>query len=175
MPRSVITNCFLAAILALTACNSNKPKPVSDTVGKSTVTVNGKKDSVIINSKKDYGNATVSDPCVKCLVSIIQNDQHYKATAGKLPATSVKYLVNWLTSDKTDTTGNRGATNSISVCVVDKTKNDQKILGYIYDNAASKLYFVNLLGKNDKIELKTDSVTLKRIRNSCYWGVASGK
>ncbi|MDB5131142.1 MAG: hypothetical protein JWR02_891 [Mucilaginibacter sp.] len=48
--------------VGLAACDQSKPKPVSNNITKTVVTVSGKKDSVINNPEKNYGNATVSDP-----------------------------------------------------------------------------------------------------------------
>jgi hypothetical protein len=36
------------------------------------------------------------------------------------------------------------------------------------------LYFLKNESKKDSNELKINEIALKKIRNACYWGVASG-
>ncbi len=45
---------------------------------------------------------------------------------------------------------------------------------FLYNNAIGRLYLPNNQGKfvNDA---QIDSASLKKIRNSCFWGVASAK
>jgi hypothetical protein len=175
MTRSIFIAACLVECIICTSCNHNKPKAVSQDVTKTTVRVNGKKDSVINNAQKDYGNATVAEPCVKCLIQVVQNDANYKHSVAAKPAQAIKYLVNWVPSNKADSLNKKGATNGIRVDIIDKSANDKKLASFIYDNALSKLYFVNSTGNGEKTELKTDAVTLKKIRDACYWGVASGR
>nr|WP_294946489.1 hypothetical protein [uncultured Mucilaginibacter sp.] len=159
------------ALIIFTACNGNKPKPVSDTVSKTTVVVNNKNDSVINNPNKNYGNATIAEPCIKCLIAVVQADDNYKKAI--LTEKDVKYIVNYVkTTEPQDTVSNVKATNALRVDVIDKLPKPHKISSYIYDNKSAKLYFV---AANTKTEVKTDTNALKKIRNSCYWGVASGR
>ncbi|RFZ84871.1 hypothetical protein DYU05_04495 [Mucilaginibacter terrenus] len=153
------------------SCNNNKPKPVSDTVGRTAVMLNGKKDSVINNPQKNYGNATIAEPCVKCLLQVIQADDNYKKSTLNIP--DVKYIVNYVkTAMPEDTVSEVKATNALRVDVINKSGQPQKLSAFLYDNSKAKLYFLSGKSKN---ELKVDSVGLMKIRNSCYWGVASGK
>ena len=169
MNRTVL---FISAIALVTlgACNSNKPKPVSDTLAKTAVTVNGKKDSVINNPQKNYGNATIAEPCIKCLIEIVKADDNYKKAVPS--EKDVKFIINYVkTVQPQDTVREVKATNALRVDVVDKMPAPHKISSFLYDNNLAKLYF---LAGNTKTELKTDSTLLKKVRNSCYWGVASG-
>jgi hypothetical protein len=166
------TALFISAIALITlgACNGNKPKPVSDTLAKTIITVNGKKDSVINNPQKNYGNATIADPCVKCLIEIVKADENYKKAA--VSERDIKFIINYVkTVQPQDTVSEVKATNALRVDVVDKMPAPHKISSFLYDNNLAKVYF---LTGNSKKELKTDSVLLKKVRNSCYWGVASG-
>ncbi|MBD1364618.1 hypothetical protein IDJ77_12430 [Mucilaginibacter sp. ZT4R22] len=159
------------ALITLGACNSNKPKPVSDTLAKTAVTVNGKKDSVINNPQNNYGNATIAELCVKCLIEIVKADDNYKKAA--VPENDVKFIINYVkTVQPQDTVSEVKATNALRVDVINKMPAPHKISSFLYDNNLAKVYF--LIG-NTKTELKTDASLLKRVRNSCYWGVASGK
>ncbi|OOQ61823.1 hypothetical protein [Mucilaginibacter pedocola] len=155
--------------IALFACKGNKPQPVSDS-GKTAVLVDGKKDSVINNPNKNYGNATIAEPCVKCVIETVKADEHYKKAI--VSEKDIKFVINYVkTLEPQDTVSEVKSTNALRVDVIDKMPAPHKISSYIYDNNLAKLYFVNA---NTKTQLKTDSVSLKKIRNSCYWGVASG-
>jgi predicted component of type VI protein secretion system len=169
-------HCFtlllFAAVLVM-GC-SHKPKPISNNITKTTVTVDGKKDSVINNPKKNYGTATISDPCTRLLLQNIQASNHFKSlTAGK-SATSISYTINWVKAAEPKMRSNGGKiTNGIEVAVIEKKdKTKSKIGSYIYNNEDAKLYDVNKDGQYDELD-NVDSAELKRIRNGCYWGVAS--
>jgi hypothetical protein len=55
-----------------------------------------------------------------------------------------------------------------------KSSSLKKISSFIYDNSLARLYFIdNKL--NNQMEVKISDNDLKRIRNGCYWGVASSR
>lgn len=164
----------MAVSIALGACNSNsKPKAVSDSVTKTTVTVNGQKDSVINNPRKNYGNASIAEPCVRCIILAIQADSNYNTIAGTQDA---DYVINYVKSVlPQDTITETKSTNAIRVDIVDKNAHSKKIATYIYDNTAAKLFIADKSSANSLITVMVDDNLLKRIRNSCYWGVSSGK
>jgi hypothetical protein len=163
--------CLLCYIVC-SSCN-NKPKAISADVTKTAVAVNGKKDSVSNNPKKNYGNATVADPCVKCLIQVIQNTADYKTAVASKSANNISYVVNWAEGANTgDTTNKRSATNGLKLDLMEKGTANNKIASFIYDNSLSKLF---LVADSHNIEVKVDSISLKKIRNKCYWGVASSK
>jgi len=170
----MITAVFLMAALA--ACNQSKPKPVSNNITKTTVTVNGKKDSVINNRERNYGNATVSEPCVKCLIGIIQQSKNYKSFTSASESANIVYNVNWITSSKPVSIGaGRKIVNGMAIDI--NLKDDgasKKLTTFLYNNQDAKIYFLNAKNNYD-IDSKVDSIALKRIRNSCFWGVASNK
>lgn len=173
MSRSIVK--ISALVLYYIVCSScnNKPKAVSADVTKTAVTVNGKKDSVRNNPKKNYGNATVADPCVKCLIKVIQSTGDYKTAVASKSVTNISYVVNWAEGANTgDTTNKRSTTNGLKLDVMGKGATNNKIASFIYDNSLSKLF---LVGNNHNTEVKVDSISLKNIRNKCYWGVASSK
>ena len=170
MSRPTIIILFTVIALITFSCN-NKPKPVSNSISKTTVLINGKKDSVINNPQKNYGNATIADPCVRCLLQVIQADSGYKKSMAA--TNNFKYIINYIkTTAPQDTVTEVKATNALRVDVVDKEKGTKKILSYIYDNSLGKIYSVN---NAEKKELAADANSLKKIRNGCYWGVASAK
>ncbi|MFA6082953.1 hypothetical protein [Mucilaginibacter sp.] len=175
MSRSALIILAAMFYIALAACNRNKPKPVSSNITKQTVVVNGKKDSVINNAKKNYGNATVSEPCVKCLIQVVQSTDNYRTSVAGAIAKNIIYNVNWVKAEEVaDTTNGKGSTSALRLDIVEKGVNDKKLSSFIYDNSLAKLYFLKNASGNEKNELKTNEIVLKKIRNACYWGVASG-
>ncbi|MCO5947718.1 hypothetical protein [Mucilaginibacter flavidus] len=167
---------ILSAVTALSACNRSKPKPISKDVTKTTVNINGRKDSVINNPQKNYGNATVSEPCVKCLLQVIQNTASYKTTTGTLSAQSIIYKVNWITSSKpVNLSDGSKIINGMAVDINQKTGNStKKLITYLYNNAKGTIY-TSLNGDNLHKDENVSDTSLKKIRNSCFWGVASAK
>jgi hypothetical protein len=171
MSRSLL----IIAVLLIIVCSScnNKPKPISNDVTKTTVTVNGKKDSVINNPQKNYGNATVAEPCVKCLIQVVQHTVEYKASIASKSVGEIKYVVNWAEATQPENvTNKRKGTNGLKIDVVEKETPNDNIASFIYDNSSSKLYFID---NGKETDAKIDKRDLKNIRNKCYWGVASSK
>lgn len=165
-----------AAVCGLIACNRSKPKPISNDISKTTVTVGGKKDSVINNPQKNYGNATIADPCVKTLVRTLRKTDGYKiATIGK-PAKNIIYEVNWITSTKPKAIGSGvQIINGMEIAVLEKRSSEKKRLtSFVYNNAEGRLY-VETGADNYTPDVQIDTASLKKIRNSCFWGVASSK
>ena len=164
------------AAITLSACNHSKPKPVSNDISKTMVTVNGKKDNVINNPEKNYGNATVSEPCVKCLIGVIQTTGSYKKLTTSIMQQNIIYDVNWITSKKPIDIGNgKQIINGMQIAVNKKTSGkSNNITTYLYDNKKAQFYITN-----PSIKLinnaEVDTIVLKKIRNSCFWGVASSK
>jgi hypothetical protein len=167
---------FGIVIVALAACNHSKPKPISKDITKTTVAINGKKDSVINNPKKNYGNATVSEPCVKCLLQVVQNTGSFKKLATSIPRERIIYNVNWITSSKPLDLGNGSKIiNGMEINVNQKTGGVMKTLTiYVYNNAEGKFYSLNK-SKSFHSDENVSDASLKKIRNSCFWGVASNK
>jgi hypothetical protein len=164
---------MLLLFAACLSCNNNKPKPTSNDITKTVVAVNGKKDSVVNNPQKNYGNATVAEPCVKCLIQVVQSTYKYKASVKSSPAAGITYIVNWAEgTPPADTSGKHSNTNALRLDVLDKGASKDKIASFIYNNTLSKLFFV---ATNNNIEIKLAEMDLRLIRNRCYWGVASSK
>ncbi|MDB5122220.1 MAG: hypothetical protein JWP94_349 [Mucilaginibacter sp.] len=163
-------------LVGLAACDHSKPKPISNNITKTVVTVNGKKDSVINNPEKNYGNATVSEPCVKCLLQIIQKTDSYKKVTALVPQQKIIYDVNWITSTKPKEIGaGNKIINGMEIDVNEKTSSKPKsITTFLYNNATARFYLRNSQGEFDN-DAQVDTASLKKIRNSCFWGVASAK
>jgi hypothetical protein len=163
-------------LAGLAACDHPKPKPVSNNITKTVVTVNGKKDSVINNPEKNYGNATVSDPCVKCLLQVIQKTDSYKKITAQIPQQKIIYDVNWITSTKPKEIGDGSKiVNGMEIDVNEKTNSKPTAITiFLYNNATARFYLLNSEHKFDN-DAQVDTVSLKKIRNSCFWGVASAK
>lgn len=166
----------LSLLLIAAACQQPKPKPVSNNITKTAVTVDGKKDSVINNPEKNYGNATVSEPCVKCLIGMIQQTKNYKIITASAEPQNIIYNVNWITSTRPVNIGN--GSKIINGMAIDiKSKDDgtaKKLTTYLYNNENAQVYLLNAKNKY-MIDSKIDTATVKRIRNACFWGVASSK
>jgi hypothetical protein len=172
-----LNTCLSALIIALSACGNPKPKPVSDDISKTTVQVAGKKDSVINNPQKNYGMATVAEPCVKYLLQVIQASKSYKENTASVSPQDITYTVNWVNaSAPAEPAGKSNATNGLKVDVSQSEDGEtHRLCSYVYNNRDGTMY---LLSNDNKYKQEVSSVTpeiLKKIRNSCYWGVASGK
>lgn len=171
--------CFCVLAMTIFACRQSnkqsKPQPASNDISKTTVTVAGKKDSVINNPRKKYGEATVSDPCVKCLLAVIQDSKSYKEKTNGISPQSINFTINWVKASapalKPDTSNK---TNGLRVDVKKaEDGEDTRLCSYIYNNTSGVMY---LLDNQNKYKNEVSSITpaiLKKIRNSCYWGVAS--
>jgi len=163
-------------LVVFTSCNQNQPKPVTKNLTKTAVLINNKKDSVINNPKKNYGNATIAEPCIKRLIQAVQADSHYKASTKGIPAKKLLYIANWVTTGNVaDTSNSKSATSGLRLDVVDKASNNKKLISFIYDNSIAKLYYLQNPSFDKKMQVNAGDLSLKRIRNACYWGVASGK
>ena len=167
--------CGLALFLFF-SCNHSKPKPISNDFTKTSVAVNGNKDSVINNPQKNYGYATVSEPCVKCLLLVIQATAGFKTLTTSVPVSALLYKVNWITSSKPVDVGKEGKiVNGMMIDVSQKMENGQKKLTtYLYNNAKGEIY-TTIDQKDFKKEQTMSDTSLTKIRNACFWGVASAK
>jgi hypothetical protein len=167
--------CLGVLALGLWACNHSKPKPVSHDISKTTVLVEGKKDSVINNPQRKYGSATVADPCVKSLLKAIQASKSFREITLEVSPQNISYVVNWVKASApfADTSS---IANGLRVDVRRSEEGkESKLCSYLYNNTSGTLY---LLDSSNKYKRETSNIVpdiLKSIRNSCYWGVASGK
>ena len=160
----------------LTSCRHSRPKPVSNDITKTTVTVSGKKDSVLNNPEKNYGNASVSDICVKCLLQTVQATGSYKKAIQNKSPRKIIYDVNWITSKAPKDLGNgKQIVNGMQIDVNDKSGNKpHTVASFLYNNEDAQFYLRDKQN-NYTLDSKVDSLTLIKIRNSCFWGVASAK
>lgn len=181
MTLNKLNSCFfiLLTAIATSACNQPKakPLPVSKDITKTAVQVAGKKDSVFNNPQKNYGPATVAEPCVKCLLQVIQDSKSFKDNTASLSSQDINYTVNWVkASDPSLKPDTSNKTNAVRVDVKKiEDGEDKKLCSYVYNNTDGTMYLINA---QNKMEHAVSSITpelLKKIRNSCYWGVASGK
>ncbi|HEX8019379.1 hypothetical protein [Mucilaginibacter sp.] len=173
--------CIYFCVLAMTlsACKQlnkqSKPVPALSDTSKTVVTVADKKDSVINNPQKKYSGATVSDPCVKCLLAVIQDSKSYKENTSGISSQSINYTINWVKASAPALTPDTShKTNGIRVDVKkDEDGEATRLCSYVYNNTSGTMY---LLNSQNKYQHEVSSITpaiLKKIRNSCYWGVAS--
>jgi hypothetical protein len=63
----------------------------------------------------------------------------------------------------------------MEIDVNEKTSSKPKsITTFLYNNATARFYLRNSQGEFDN-DAQVDTASLKKIRNSCFWGVASAK
>ncbi|MBB6107309.1 hypothetical protein [Mucilaginibacter lappiensis] len=164
-------------VAALTACEHAKTKPVSTDITKTMIQVAGKKDSVINNPQKNYGTATVAEPCVKCLLQVIQASKSYKQSTESVSSQNIAYTVNWIRASAPAESANKS--NMTDGLRIDVRKNEDgeehNLCSYAYNNQSGTLYLLNNEGKNQQPISSITPDILKKIRNSCYWGVASSR
>ncbi|SIQ12770.1 hypothetical protein SAMN05421821_101767 [Mucilaginibacter lappiensis] len=172
-----LNTCFCIMVAALTACEHAKTKPVSTDITKTMIQVAGKKDSVINNPQKNYGTATVAEPCVKCLLQVIQASKSYKQSTESVSSQNIAYTVNWIRASAPAESANKS--NMTDGLRIDVRKNEDgeehNLCSYAYNNQSGTLYLLNNEGKNQQPISSITPDILKKIRNSCYWGVASSR
>ena len=172
-----LNTCFCIMMMALSACEHARPKPISKDITKTTMQVAGKKDSVINNPQKNYGTATVAEPCVKCLLQVIQASKSYKQNTASISSQNITYIVNWIKASAPAEPASKS--NMTDGLKIDVRKNEDgeehNLCSYAYNNKTGTMYLLNNEGEYQQPISSITSEILKKIRNSCYWGVASGK
>ncbi|TWR31451.1 hypothetical protein FPZ43_02965 [Mucilaginibacter pallidiroseus] len=176
MYKHIVLYSFTGLILMMQACSGKKQQSTADSITKTPVTINGKRDSIINNPQDKYGKvATIPDPCIKCIIQAAQQSSQFKSLNIDAADKDILYVVNWVkASGLPDTIQNKGATNGLRLDIVKKGHRERMIASYIYDNSLA-LLFISLEAGKSKTEVTIDHLLLKRIRNTCYWGVASSK
>lgn len=164
----------LSLLICVTACNRNKPKPISKNITKTTVMVGDKRDSVINNPQHNYGTATISEPCTQILLKNVQCTAEFRTITSGRPAADITYQLSWVKADEPMIRSNGGKiTNGIETGVYLKDGSaKKKIASFLFNNEDAGLYFLRANGKYDNLE-EVNAADLKHIRNACYWGVAS--
>ncbi|HEY8782322.1 MAG TPA: hypothetical protein VIM16_11930 [Mucilaginibacter sp.] len=168
---------FLAgmALIGVAACDS-EPEPAADNIIKTTVTVNGEKDTVINNLGKGHENADVSASCIKCLIGIVHTTENYKMLTTSIPPQNMIYYINWITAKNPIEVGRaRKIDNGITIGVSLKDGGSpKKLTTFFYNNENAQFYLLNDRNKHYfNLGIARDS--LKKIRKTCFWGIASGK
>ncbi|RFZ94086.1 hypothetical protein D0C36_00560 [Mucilaginibacter conchicola] len=172
--KNILTILALPLLFMAMACNNNKPAPASNDTTQTAVTVKNKKVAVINNPDKNYAKlATVPDPCIKCIIGVVQTTDEFKKLNVPANSSDIKYEINWVPAETSaDTASKHISTNALKLDVINKSKSGAVLSSFVYDNTASKLF---LLKDDAKTEIKADVNGLKKIRRACYWGVASAK
>ncbi|PWK79331.1 hypothetical protein LX99_01788 [Mucilaginibacter oryzae] len=164
-------------LVTASACQQAKNKPASKDSSKTSATVADKTDSVINNPTKKYGSATVPDPCVKCLLEVVKDSKSYKESTENVSEQNIGYTINWVTAiAKNGSAKEDNKTNAIRIDVKkDEDGEATHLCSYMYNNVNGTMF---VLTDKDKYQHEVSGITpaiLKKIRNSCYWGVASAK
>ena len=165
---------LLIVLLLFASCDHQKHKPISGNISKTDIPVNRKNDTVINNPHKVYGNANVSDPCVKCLLQVIQKSNSYKQATQSVKKQDIIYNIGWVSKKPlTVKVDGNSIGNGMQVDIIQKADSQRVNLStYLYDNSNSKLYLLSKEMKYEADPLEIDSASLKKIRNSCFWGIA---
>jgi hypothetical protein len=164
-------------MIALSACEHAKTKPVSRDITKAMLRVAGKNDSVINNPQKNYGAVTVAEPCVKCLLQVIQTSKSYKQNTASVSSQNISYTVNWIrASAQTESADKSNLTDGLRIDVrKNEDGEEHNLCSYAYNNQSGMIYLLNNEGKYQQAISNIAPDILEKIRNSCYRGGASGK
>ena len=176
--RILIWNtCFCIMMVVLSACEHAKPKTISVDMSKAVMRVKERKDSVISNPQKNSGTLTVAEPCVKCLLQVIQTTKSYKQNTAAVSSQNISYTVNRISaSAPAKPAGKSDMTDGLRIDVrKNEDGEEHNLCSYGYNNQNGTIYLLNNEGEYLQHVSSITSEVLKKIRNSCYRGEASGK
>jgi TATA-binding protein-associated factor Taf7 len=166
-PQAVLGT--LLAIILLDSCR-HQPKAVSKDYTKVTVSDSGHRDSVVNNKQRLY-NASIPDPCLKCIIAAVRNTDQIKKFTGTADSSQVIYQVDWASGPKLDDSVKK-AGSGLLIHVYKKGAQKTILAAFAFDNVIDQLYLIN---DQKQQQVPLDSATRIKIRRACFWGVASGK
>jgi len=133
------------------------------------VLVEGKKDRAIDNPQKQHGTSTVTAPCVKCLLQVIQTSKSYKQNTASISSQNISYTVNWIRSVPAESAGKSNMTDGLRIDVrKNEDGEEHNLCSYVYNDQSGALYQLNNEGKYQQAISDITPDILKKIRNSCY-------
>ncbi|MDB5135618.1 MAG: hypothetical protein JWP37_2221 [Mucilaginibacter sp.] len=159
----------LLAIILLASCR-HQPKAVFKDYTKVTVSDSRHSDSVVDNKQRLY-NASIPDPCLKCIVAAVRNTDQIKKIMGTAESSKIIYQVDWASGPKLDDTLKK-AGSGLLIHVFKKGTPKTMLAALAFDNVKDELYLIN---GHTQQQVPLDSATRIRIRKACFWGVASEK
>ena len=163
----------LLAIVLSGSCR-HKQKAESKDYTRVKLVDSGHKDSVIDNKPRLY-NASIPDPCLKCVIAAVRNTSQLKQYVTSPDSSKIVYEVDWASGPKLQDSL-KTAGSGLIVHVLKKNPGKKDILAvFTFDNVTGQMYFINDHGGSYQQLIKLDTNSRLRIRNACFWGVASGK
>jgi hypothetical protein len=160
--------------IGLTVSCRHKPKAESKDYTKIRVADNGHKDSVIDNKPRLY-NASIPDPCLKCVIAAVRNTGQLNQYVTSPDSSKITYEVDWASGPKLkDSLKTAGSGLIVHVFRKLPAKKDT-LATFTFDNVTGQMYFISDRGGSHQQIIKLDSISRIKIRNSCFWGVASSK
>jgi hypothetical protein len=164
----------LIGLALLGSCNRHKPKPESKDYTKVKVIDSGHKDSVIDNKQRLY-NASLPEPCLKCVVTAVRKTEQLKKLVSSADSSKIIYEIDWASGPKLKDSLKK-AGSGLLVHVFRKTPREKTVLAvFAFDNVKGQLYLINNQKANQQELVPLDSLNRLKIRNACFWGVASNK
>jgi hypothetical protein len=160
-------------MLSVFSCR-HSVKPQSKDYIKVKITDSGHKDSVIDNKQRLY-NASIPEPCLKCLIAEVRNAAQLKQYVNSADSSKLVYQIDWASGPKLKDSLEKAGSGMI-IHVLRKTSALKDTLAvFTFDNVVGQLYFINDKNGKQLQTVKLDSLSRLKIRNACFWGVASGK
>ena len=159
--------------LVLFSCR-HQPKPESKDYTNVKLADSGHKNSVIDNKQRLY-NASIPDPCLKCIVAQVRNATQIKSYVNSADSTKLVYQVDWASGPKLKDSLKKAGSGLI-IHVLHKTSSGRDTLAvFTFNNVTGQLYFIDDKKQKQLETVKLDSLSRLKIRNACFWGVASVK
>ena len=165
--KLLVYACWISLILS--ACH-HQPKAESKDYTKVKVSDSGHRDSVVDNKARLY-NASIPDPCLKCIVAAVRQTARVQPYVSAADSSKIIYQVDWSSGPKLDDTLKK-AGSGLLIHVFKKGNPGTLLAAFNFDNVKGRLYLIN---NQKQHQVVLDSTTRLKIRNSCFWGVASGK
>ena len=169
----ILIGLSLFAFVLSSGCR-HKEKAESKDYTKVSIADSGHKDSVIDNKPRLY-NASIPDPCLKCVIAAVRNTAQLKQFVTSPDSLKIIYEVDWASGPKLkDSLKTAGSGLIVHVFKKVSVKKDM-LASFTFDNVTGQMYFINDHGGSHQQLIKLDSISRLKIRNACFWGVASGK
>lgn len=169
----ILIGLSLFAVVLSSGCR-HKEKAESKDYTKVSIADSGHKDSVIDNKPRLY-NASIPDPCLKCVVAAVRNTTQLKQFVTSPDSLKIIYEVDWASGPKLKDSLKTAGSGLIVHVFRKLTAKRDELATFTFDNVTGQMYIINDRGGSHQKLIKLDSLSKLKIRNACFWGVASGK
>lgn len=174
LKRTCIILASAFAVAMAGSCNRHKPKPESKDYTKIEVVDSGHKDSIIDNKSRLY-NASLSDPCLKCVVAAVRKTKQLSKYVNSADSSKILFEINWSSGPKLKDSL-KAAGSGMIIKAFRKTPQGKATLAvFNFDNVTEQLYYIDDAVQKQQKLVKLDRLARLKIRNACFWGVASKK